>query len=191
MVSYRILFSLSALAATGSASFTKPEADGIYVVSIDADGAEYHQHVAALNQTLVDSIKSGTHVSRREKRGYPNDFPKGSGPTCGSTVETLPSLDWTIADEHFSGASCPAASTEHVKGDGGHKAVVAVSNGISVFMCSYSKKGNPCSTAEYAGAKSEIQNHCTAGDGGAIQSGWYTIPSWDKSYGWTGSSNFC
>ncbi|KAI0006578.1 hypothetical protein F4779DRAFT_555685 [Xylariaceae sp. FL0662B] len=191
MVSYRIIFSLAAFAAMGSASFTKPEADGIYVVSIDADGAEYHEHVAPLNQTLVDSIKAGTHVSRHAKRGYPNDFPKGSYATCGSTIETVPSLDWSIADEHFADASCPSGSTTHLKGDGGHKAVVAVSNGISVFMCSYSKKGNPCNTDEYNGAKSAIRGQCNAGDGGAIQSGWYTIPGWKKSYGWTGSSSFC
>ncbi|KAI1770327.1 hypothetical protein F4818DRAFT_433071 [Hypoxylon cercidicola] len=187
MYHQKVLASLLAILATTS-GLTVPEGDGVWALGMDANGEEYHELIQPLNSSVVDKIKRDRAEADHElERRF--GWPSGSSATCGPVTETAPLLDWDIATSHFE-TSC-SASTGHLKGDGHHRALLAKSGDITVFMCSYSKKGNPCNLDEWHDAEAQIQGTCQGGGSDAKQSGWFSVPKWSKTYGWQATDDVC
>ncbi|KAL7622333.1 hypothetical protein AAE478_007837 [Parahypoxylon ruwenzoriense] len=186
----KVLASLLALAAT-TYGLKVPEGDGVWGLGIDETGEEYHELIQPLDDKLVEKIKRETIPEGDDWQELDRrvSWPGGSSGTCGPVTETAPLLDWNIATSHFE-SSC-AATSGHIKGDNHHRAVIAKSGDITVFMCSYSKKGNPCQVDEWRDARYQVENLCRAGGDNAKQSGWFSVPKWNKSYGWQATDEVC
>lgn len=146
-----------ALVASAVASFTVPQgqANGVYMVSEDANGAE--EHIFLGNET----------VSEHQKRF---NFPGGTSVKCGDFVESLPLLDWTASDAQFS-VACSAAEKSGQRYKNKGKAIYSVSGNVVVYMCNYSSKGNPCVLDEYNQAKANIRGTCTFGGSNGVEAG--------------------
>ncbi|XXG95369.1 biotin synthase [Hypoxylon texense] len=187
MYRQNMLTSLLAILAAAR-GLTVPEGDGVWALGVDTNGEEYHELIQPLDPSVVDKVKrdvaeAGHEIERRV------GWPSGSSATCGPVTETAPLLDWNIATAHFE-TSC-SSSSGHLKGDDNHRAVVAKSGDITVYMCSYSKKGNPCNVDEWHDAQSQVENTCQSGGSDAKQSGWFSVPKWSKSYGWQATDDVC
>ncbi|KAI1374434.1 hypothetical protein F4677DRAFT_426104 [Hypoxylon crocopeplum] len=171
MYSQKIIASLLAIAATTATTYglTAPEGDGVWALGTDANGEEYHELIQPLDKDLVNKLKRDATEAGGHELDRRVSWPSGSSATCGPVTETAPLLDWNIATSHFE-TSC-ASSTGHLKGDDNHRAVVAKSGDITVYMCTYSSKGNPCNVDEWHDASSQIQNTCQGGGDNAKQSG--------------------
>lgn len=146
-----------ALVASAAASFTVPQgqADGVYMVSEDANGGEAH-------------VFLGNETEPAHQKRF--NFPGGTNVKCGDFVESLPLLDWTAADAQFS-VACDAAAKSGQRYTNKGKAIYSVSGTVVVYMCNYSSKGNPCALDEYTQAKANIRSTCTFGGSNGVEAG--------------------
>ncbi|KAK0616143.1 hypothetical protein B0T14DRAFT_434223 [Immersiella caudata] len=160
-------------------------ADGTYLVSLDAN-----------NEHVFETLD----VHPLAARGLPNsakfhaltrrvDFPSGSSAVCQQPLvndfdEFGSGQAW---DQFFN--SCNALGGQKLKAK--QALVTRAGNAVS-FMCNYSSGGNPCSTAEWVDAIGRVRSACSDAPSGKDQTGFFNIPGWSKSYGFTQSGQgFC
>ncbi|KAI1101759.1 hypothetical protein F4804DRAFT_334967 [Jackrogersella minutella] len=181
MYHQKILASLLALAATTSA-LSVPKGDGVWSVSVDANGNEVHELIQPLDPTIAEMVKRGDGDALFRR----SSFPPGSSATCADASDQVSDSDWQAATANFKRAC--AASSGLLKNK---QAILATSGGCTVYMCNYSSKGNPCSGDEFSAASDQIAASCRNSQNGSHQAGWFSMPSWEKTYGWEKSEQVC
>jgi len=179
-----LIASLGLAAAATAQTFQIPRdlADGAYIVSLDHNSASVFTQLE--HNTTAVARRGDAEVQRRQV-----SFPSGSGAVCNQPL---------VNDNDMFGAgqawdqmfnACSNLGGAFLKNK---QALFFKAGTATAFMCNYSSKGNPCNTAEWEQAIGNVRNACADGSNGRDQTGYFNIPGWKKSYGFTQSSlGFC